>query len=67
LWTLQRACDVQLATLSMGPAIQISEDIAQKCTLDALQYYPDNGGGGGDDVFAAMQRLVDRIDDRYRL
>jgi len=32
-----------------------------------LQYYPDNGGGGGDDVFAAMQRLVDRIDDRYRL
>ncbi|NBS73568.1 MAG: class II aldolase/adducin family protein [Betaproteobacteria bacterium] len=67
LWTLQRACDVQLATLSMGPAIQISEDIAQKCTLDALQYYPDNSGGGGDDVFAAMQRLVDRIDDSYRL
>lgn len=66
LWTLQRACDIQLATFSMGAmggrAIPVSEDIAAKCTRDALQY-PDKGGG--EDVFNAMVRQVDRIDKSY--
>ncbi|MEY2953903.1 MAG: hypothetical protein RLZZ401_1990 [Pseudomonadota bacterium] len=63
LWTLQRACDVQMATFSMGKPIPVSEAIAAKCTRDALQY-PDKGGG--DDIFNAMTRLVDRIDSSYR-
>ena len=63
LWTLQRACDVQLATFSMGRAIPVSADIAAKCTRDALQY-PDKGGG--EDLFNAMTRMVDRLDSSYR-
>ncbi len=63
LWTLQRACEIQLATFSMtGPgreAIPVSEAVAAKCTRDALQY-PDKGGG--DDVFNAMVRQVTRND-----
>ena len=67
LWTLQRACDIQLATFSMGAmggrAIPVSTAVAEKCTRDALQY-PDKGGG--EDVFNAMVRQVDRIDSGYR-
>ena len=63
LWTLQRACDVQMATFSMGQAIPVSAEIAAKCTHDALQY-PDKGGG--EDMFNAMTRLVDKLDGSYR-
>jgi ribulose-5-phosphate 4-epimerase/fuculose-1-phosphate aldolase len=65
LWTLQRACDVQLATFSMGAMakpIPVSDAVAARCTHDALQY-PDKGGG--EDLFNAMTRLVDRIDGSY--
>ena len=64
LWTLQRACEIQLATLSMGPAIPVPEAIAQKCTRDALQFNPHHGAGR--DVFDALVRQVDRIDTSYR-
>ena len=67
LWTLQRACDVQMATFSMAgqgaKVIAVPEHIAAKCTRDALQY-PDKGGG--EDMFNAMTRLVDRQDASYR-
>ena len=61
LWTLQRACEIQLATLSMGAAIPVPEAIAAKCTRDALQFNPAHGAGR--DVFDALVRQVDRIDD----
>jgi ribulose-5-phosphate 4-epimerase/fuculose-1-phosphate aldolase len=64
LWTLQRACEIQLATLSMGAAIPVSEAIAAKCTRDSLQFDPRHGAGR--DVFDALVRQVDRIDDSYK-
>ena len=64
LWTLQRACEIQLATLSMGPAIAVSDSIAQRCTRDSLQFNPRHGAG--QDVFDALVRQVDRIDNTYR-
>jgi ribulose-5-phosphate 4-epimerase/fuculose-1-phosphate aldolase len=64
LWTLQRACEIQMATFSMGAAIPVSDDIARKCTRDALQFDPAHGAG--QDVFAALVRQVDRIDPSYR-
>ena len=63
LWTLQRACEIQLATFSMGAAIPVSNEVAIRCTRDALQY-PDKGGG--QDMFNALVRQVDRIDASYR-
>ncbi len=64
LWTLQRACEIQMATLSMGAAIPVPEAIAAKCTRDALQFDPRHGAG--QDVFNALVRQVDRIDTSYK-
>ena len=64
LWTLQRACEIQLATQSMGTPIAVPEDIAAKCTRDALQFNPNHGAGS--DVFEALVRQVDRIDSGWR-
>ncbi len=64
LWLLQRACEIQLATLSMGPALMIDESIQMKCTRDSLQF--NAKFGAGQDMFDAMLRRVDRIDSSYR-
>ena len=63
LWTLQRACEVQLATLSMGKALPVSPAVAERCTRDALQFDPKHGAG--QDMFAALTRQVARIDAGY--
>jgi ribulose-5-phosphate 4-epimerase/fuculose-1-phosphate aldolase len=66
LWTLQRACEIQLATFSMGgadAAIPVSEAIAAKCTRDALQFNPNHGAGR--DVFDALVRQVRAMDPGY--
>ena len=64
LWTLQRACEVQLATLSMGKAIAVDPAIAAHCTRDALQFDPAHGAG--QDMFAALTRQVTRMDASYQ-
>ena len=64
LWTLQRACEIQLATQSMGAPLPVPEDVAAKCTRDALQFDPQHGGGR--DVFDALVRQIDRLDPSYK-
>jgi ribulose-5-phosphate 4-epimerase/fuculose-1-phosphate aldolase len=64
LWTLQRACDVQVMQAHLGPAIPVPAAIAERATYDGLQY--DARFGAGRDVFEAMQRLVDKIDGSYK-
>jgi ribulose-5-phosphate 4-epimerase/fuculose-1-phosphate aldolase len=61
LWTLQRACEIQLATFSMGgpeAAIPVPEAVAAQCTRDALQFNPHHGAG--QDVLDALIRQVER-------
>lgn len=65
LWTLQRACEIQMATLSMGAPLPVPEAVAAKCTRDSLQFDQKHGGAGVD-VFDALTRQVDRIDDSYK-
>jgi len=65
LWTLQRACEIQLATLAMGEPIPVPEAVAAKCTRDSLQFDRQYGGVGVD-LFNALVRQVDRIDPGYR-
>ncbi|HEY5899537.1 MAG TPA: class II aldolase/adducin family protein [Burkholderiales bacterium] len=62
LWTLQRACDVQIAASAAGPIHPVRDDV-----------FPQTVREGGpaekrtcDDVFAAMRRLVDARDASYR-
>jgi hypothetical protein len=64
LWTLQRACEVQLASQSMGPLRPIPVPVLEGCVRDALQFNPKYGAG--QDSFDALRRLVDRIDPGYR-
>ena len=64
LWLLQRACEVQLATQSMGKPLMIPEAIQRQCTADSLQFDPRFGSGTN--VFDALIRRIDRIDPGYR-
>jgi len=64
MWLLQRACEIQLATQSMGRPRLISEEIQRKCTADSLQF--NARFGAGQDVFDALVRKLDRIDTSYR-
>ena len=64
LWLVQRACEVQLATLSMGAARPIPVAVMEACVRDSLNFNPNHGAG--QDVFDAMQRQVDAIDPGYR-
>jgi ribulose-5-phosphate 4-epimerase/fuculose-1-phosphate aldolase len=65
MWTVQRACEVQLAMQGKGEAIPMSRAVLEKCVADALQFNPKFGAG--QDSFAALQRLVDRKDPSYRM
>lgn len=64
LWTLQRACEIQVAGAALGPTMPVSEAIQRKSSADALQFDPRHGGG--QDVFDALVRRLDRIDASYR-
>ena len=64
LWLLQRACEVQLAAMSMGAVRPIAEPVLRACVRDSLQF--DARYGAGQDAFDALQRLVDREDPGYR-
>jgi ribulose-5-phosphate 4-epimerase/fuculose-1-phosphate aldolase len=58
LWTLQRACDVQVMQAGLGRAIAIPPAVAKKTTHDSFQF--DQRFGAGQDVFDAMTRLVEQ-------
>lgn len=64
LWLVQRACEVQMASMSMGTVREIPVSVREKCVQDSLNFNP--AYGAGEDGFAAMQRLIDRIDPGYR-
>ena len=62
LWTLQRACDVQIAASAAGALNPIRDEVF-------AQTVRESGPGEKrtcDDVFAALQRLVDAKDPSYR-
>lgn len=58
LWTLQRACDVQVAQAALGRAIPVPEAVAIRTTRDSFQF--DAQFGAGQDVFDAMTRLMEK-------
>jgi ribulose-5-phosphate 4-epimerase/fuculose-1-phosphate aldolase len=64
LWTLQRACDIQMAQAAMGPAIAVPESVARNTTHDSFQFNAQFGAG--QDVFDALVRQVDKIDNSYQ-
>lgn len=61
---LQRACEVQLATASMGKPMPIPPEVIAVHQRDLHKVMIPGGTGTAD--FAAMVRLVDRIDTSWR-
>jgi len=66
MWALQRACEIQMATLSMGqPVIRISDDVVAVHQRDLSQVAVPGTSPGGTD-FAAWVRRIDQIDRGWR-
>jgi ribulose-5-phosphate 4-epimerase/fuculose-1-phosphate aldolase len=64
LWLVQRACEVQIASQGRGALRPIPVPVLEGCVRDSLNFDPRFGAG--QDAFAALQRLIDRIDPTYR-
>ena len=65
MWTLNRACEVQLASRSMaGEDLAIPDSVREQASREALQFRPEYGTGR--DVFDALRRLVEARDPSYR-
>lgn len=63
-WMLQRACEIQLATMAAGTAIALSPEIVAAHQRDLSQIQIPGGTGKAD--FDAMVRLADRRDKSWR-
>jgi len=64
MWLVQRACEVQVASQALGTLRPIPVAVLEGCVRDSLNFNPNFGAG--EDSFAAMQRLIDRLDPGYR-
>jgi ribulose-5-phosphate 4-epimerase/fuculose-1-phosphate aldolase len=65
LWTVQRACEIQVAAMGMGDAlIDIPAPVLEQATRVSFQFDPKFGAGV--DVFNALIRQVDRNDQSYK-
>jgi ribulose-5-phosphate 4-epimerase/fuculose-1-phosphate aldolase len=65
LWTLQRACEIQVAASGMGDElIEIPKAALEQSTRVALQFDPKYGAGV--DMFNALVRQIDRKDQSYK-
>lgn len=64
MWLINRACEVQLASQSMGAVKEIPEPVLNKCVADSLNFDPKYGAG--EDALAALTRIIDRLDPSYR-
>ncbi len=63
-WALQRACEIQVATMSMGRPILVSDDVIAVHQRDLSQARAPGGPGVAD--FEAWKRRIDRIDSSWR-
>ncbi|MDD9943104.1 MAG: class II aldolase/adducin family protein [Myxococcales bacterium] len=63
-WALQRACEIQLATMSMGKPITVPDDVVEVHQRDLGQASASEEPGRAD--FDAMVRQVDRLDASWR-
>ncbi|MBI3146222.1 MAG: class II aldolase/adducin family protein [Pseudogulbenkiania sp.] len=64
MWLMNRACEIQLASQSMGPVLELSVPVLEKGVADSLDFDPKYGAG--EDALAAFTRLVEREDSSFR-
>lgn len=68
MFALQRSCEIQVSVDQTGQAVvPVSDEIAAKTEqLLSIQMQSMGDSAPGGLEFAAMQRLVDRVDDSYK-
>jgi ribulose-5-phosphate 4-epimerase/fuculose-1-phosphate aldolase len=64
LWTLQRACEVQVQTAMLGKAIPISKAVQKKSAQDSLHFTPEKPVSK--QLLAALLRQQDKLDESYK-
>jgi len=65
-WALQRACEIQMATLGMGAPVEIAQDVVNVHQRDLMKAMVPGRTDVGGPEFSAMVRLVDRTDKSWR-
>lgn len=63
-WALQRACEIQVATMSMGQPIMVPDEVVAVHQRDLGQVQLPGGPGAPD--FAAFIRKIDKVDRSWR-
>ncbi len=63
-WALQRACEIQVMTMSMGQPIHVAPEIVAVHQRDLSQVQLPGGPGAPD--FAAWMRRIDTVDRTWR-
>ena len=64
MWLVNRACEAQLASMSMGKVKEIPAPVLEKCVRDSLNFNPKYGAG--EDALAAMIRIVEHQDPSFK-
>ena len=64
VWALQRACEIQVATLSMGRPLLVGEEVIAVHQRDLSQVGAPGGPGQAD--FNAWKRRIGRIDNSWQ-
>jgi ribulose-5-phosphate 4-epimerase/fuculose-1-phosphate aldolase len=64
LWSLQRACEIQVAGAALGLTVPVPAAVQHQASLDALQFDPANPSGRF--IFDALRRQVERADPSFK-
>ena len=64
MWSLQRACEIQVATLGQGEAQIVTQDVVDTHQRDLTEMTSQGGAGMFD--FEAWKRRIDKLDDSWR-
>ena len=64
LWTLERACQMQVAALAGGKARRVGPEVEARILAQMKKF--DERAEDGERPFAAIMRQLDRIDPSYR-
>jgi len=65
LWSLQRACEIQVAGAALGPTVPVPLAVQQQASADALQFDPAHPAGRF--IFDALRRLVEKADPSFKV
>jgi ribulose-5-phosphate 4-epimerase/fuculose-1-phosphate aldolase len=63
-WALQRACEIQVATLNMGEPVLVPPEVIAVHQRDLHMVQIPGGTGAAD--FAAWVRRIDKLDPSWR-